>query len=443
MKKLLVYKISLYISLCIFVAPYTQCKHIQNHIKAQNYTKKAQTFLEKNEYKQALIYCKKALEIDPKSIYALSTLANIVYNTIGNIDLAITLYLQALTINKSNPDICKNLALLLLKKERIEKALYLYQQALTLNPQDSIAQCSIASAYLTLGDFENGFFYMDEGRKNHYHITKPLNNISDIPGNTIFIPKNWGLGDMIQFIRFAKLIKEHDGRVIVQCQKALKQILSSCPHIDQITTTMLHPKEYDKQVPIWRLPKIFNTKPDSIPNTPYLHANQTLIRQWGKRLEQDTNFKIGLCWCGSGIAKYKDIELEKFAPIAQIPGVSLYSLQKGNGSDQVTKTSFKIIDFGENFDTKNGAFMDTAAIMKNIDLVISVDTSIAHLAGALGVPIWILLPFAPDWRWMLKRTDSPWYPTMKLFRGKKRYEWKPVIQEIKQEIQKILACRHK
>jgi len=424
---------------CLSVIQYldTYCINQEAQKNDTFYVQQAHLLIKNNKFTSALEYCKKALTFNPKNINAICLMGYVLHEQ-GNIDAAIEQYLKAIELNKNNPNICKNAALLFREKEMPEEALHLYQQALSINPKDSVTQCCLGETYLTLGDFKNGFFYMNKGRQDHYTFEKPLTSISEIPGNRIFIPKNWGLGDMIQFIRFAKLIQDKGGTVIVQCQKTLEPILSLCPHIDQVTTERPSSQAYDKQIPIWRLPQLFNTTLDTIPNTPYLHAHPALTYKWRKKIKDTKGLKIGLCWQGSGLLHYKDIALEKFALLANIPGVSLYSLQKGKGCSQLKNVPFIVHDFGEEFDTTNGPFMDTAAIMKHMDLIITVDTSLAHLAGALGVPVWVLIPFAPDWRWMIGKGDTPWYPTMKLFRGTKRYEWEPVIEKMKKELEKII-----
>ncbi|MDR3550757.1 MAG: glycosyltransferase family 9 protein, partial [Candidatus Babeliales bacterium] len=167
---------------------------------------------------------------------------------------------------------------------------------------------------------------------------------------------------------------------------------------------------------------------------PYVQINQQLVDRWHDRLSSDQNFKIGICWHGNTIhGQEKFMPLSYFAQLAQLPHVSLYSLQQHHGLDQLDAIEDKnlIKTFDSNFDAV--PFTDTAAVMKNLDLIITIDTSIAHLAGALGVPVWVILPQNADWRWMIDRSDSPWYPTMKLFR-QKQPGWQEVINKIKRNL---------
>src|SRR6185312_13510586 len=160
-----------------------------------------------------------------------------------------------------------------------------------------------------------------------------------------------------------------------------------------------------------------------------------LVAHWRQELAPVRSFKVGIAWQGSQKYRWdhkRSPPLAQFEPLARVPGVQLYSLQKGHGSEQLGQVAhrFAVVDLGGRLDETAGPFMDTAAVMKNLDLVISSDTAIPHLAGALGVPVWVALPFVPDWRWLLDRSDSPWYPTMRLFRQKRPGDWVGVFAEI-------------
>jgi len=170
-----------------------------------------------------------------------------------------------------------------------------------------------------------------------------------------------------------------------------------------------------------------------------LYADKSLTEYWHQELTHDTNFKVGLCWQGNAnystqslreAVKTKSLHVGMFEPLSRIPGVSLYSLQKVSGEDQLSNIDFSVHTFDGDFDNSHGRFMDTAAVMKNLDLIITVDTSTAHIAGGLGVSTWVLLPYLADWRWLLDRTDSPWYPSMRLFNQPEKNGWESVIQDM-------------
>jgi len=403
------------------------------------YLRMGHLFKKKNNLDQAAAYTKKALEIKPQNLEACLYVAYL-YHIQEKLDEAIPFYEKALEINKNCSTALRNLSKLYRQKEQPEKAIPLYKRAIDLHFDDEMAHFGLAQAYLALGNFKDGLHELELGRANYINgIKRPLIDVSQIPGKTILIPKGWGYGDMIQFCRFAKLIKECGGKVLFHPHKPVSQIIASCKYIDQITLERPARTDYDLEISLWSLSHLFVANEKNIPcEIPYIYADPNLVYLWSKRLSKDTNFKIGICWEGSSTLKYKDVPLEKFASIAKIPGVSLYSFQKGHGQEQIKNVNFHITDFGHDLDEKHGGFMDTAAIMKNIDLVITADTSVAHLAGAMGVPVWVMLPFGPDWRWMLKRTDSPWYKDVMLFRQPKIGDWDTVINNITNKLEGML-----
>ena len=193
------------------------------------------------------------------------------------------------------------------------------------------------------------------------------------------------------------------------------------------------PASFDLHVPMASLPFMFATTLTTIPGgVPYLHAKTALVAEWRARLAEYPGFRVGIAWQGSPSYRedrYRSIPLERFSGLADVQGVTLVSLQKGPGSEQLTAGTrrFEIVDLGSDVDRTSGPFLDTAAIMQNLDLVITSDTSIAHLAGALGVPVWVALGASPDWRWLTDRDDSPWYPTMRLFRQTVWGRWDDVF----------------
>jgi hypothetical protein len=191
---------------------------------------------------------------------------------------------------------------------------------------------------------------------------------------------------------------------------------------------------FDYFVPLLSLPRIFGTTTETVPaNVPYLHVPKNRVEAWRERLVTRTSFRIGIVWQGS--TSYSDdsqrsFHLNKFGPLGFFPGVELICLQKGNGTEQLKQISFPVRTLGEAFDAE-APFLDTAAVMKNLDLVIAPNTSIAHLAGALNVPVWVILSgVASDWRWIANRDDSPWYPSMRLFRQKVGGDWDEVFNQV-------------
>jgi hypothetical protein len=257
---------------------------------------------------------------------------------------------------------------------------------------------------------------------------EPLN------GSTILLWAEQGLGDTIQFIRYSAWVKQLGARVLVECPPTLHVLLSTVVGIDRFVVAS--GARFDYYVPLLSLPAVLGTTLATVPaEVPYLHAAPERVAHWKSELAGIKGFKVGIAWQGSTrfLGDYfRSLPLAQFAPVAACPGVKLFSLQKGTGSEQLASWSgpAEIVDLGSSLDVEGNAFVDTAAVMMNLDLVITSDTSIAHVAGALGVPVWVALQETPNWRWLVGREDSPWYPTMRLFRQSRLGDWEGVFAEI-------------
>ena len=266
---------------------------------------------------------------------------------------------------------------------------------------------------------------------------------SSLEGKTILVFAEQGLGDTIQFARYLPLVKERGGTVLFHCQRERLGLCAGMRGVDQLFAVGAPLPRYDVQVALLSLPGIFHTTPATIPAPiPYLHADRRMVEHWNKELVPLGGFKVGIVWQGSTKHpgdRYRSIPLTRFETLARLEGVRLVSLQKGPGAEQLSKLSLTgvpaILDLSERL----LSFVDTAAVVMNLDLVITVDSSVAHLAGALAVPVWVPLPFAPDWRWLLERPDSPWYPTMRLFRQRSFGEWGPVMEDVKKSLSVLSA----
>jgi ADP-heptose:LPS heptosyltransferase len=292
---------------------------------------------------------------------------------------------------------------------------------------------------LMAGDFERGWdeyeWRWKAGMAPPRGFQQPRWNGQNLFGKTILLWGEQGLGDTIQFIRYAEVVKRLGATVIVHCRQSLVRLLSSCPGIDRLVGEEDTRPPFDYQIPLLSLPKVLKTNASSIPaNVPYVFPDQELVEEWRARLVDIDGFRIAINWRGEPgkpDSGQRALPLEVFAQLAQMEGVRLLRVQKEAGGDELAAAQrLGIVDLG-NIDAVHGPFMDTAAILKNVDLTISSDTSVAHLAGAIGVPVWVGLPFVPDWRWLLDRSDSPWYPTMRLFRQKKLGDWSGVVEGIR------------
>ncbi len=278
---------------------------------------------------------------------------------------------------------------------------------------------------------------------------------SDLHGKVIYLRAEQGLGDTFQFIRFVKIAKEMGGTTIFAIQPPLMQYMKSCPYIDTLISTHDSPPDFDVYAGFVSCPMILKTTLDTVPtNIPYLHADENLVTHWREKLSHDTNFKIGICWQGNPnysthflrmAVAAKSMPLSYFVPLFDIPGTSFYCLQIKTGTEQLQDLALdaqaKLTVFDDDFDKTHGSFMDSAAVIKNMDLVITIDTSIGHFAAGLGTPTWVLIPEPPDWRWMLAGRDTPWYPNMILFRQPTPGDWQSPMDAIAAELMTLLDMR--
>ena len=357
---------------------------------------------------------------------------------------------------------CTNLGNIHWEEGRCDEALACYDQALCWNSESPETHFNRARLRLLQGDWAQGWPEYECRWKTKecpgWSFPQPQWDGTDLAGRTILLLAEQGLGDTLHFIRYAPLVKQRGGTVIVECQPALIRILSSIEGIDSFVARGLPLPEFDVHASLLSLPGLFHTTVDNLPATvPYVHTDPALIEEWRPKLSQPNDqesdighrtsnikrvFKVGIAWQGNPLFigdRHRSVPLLHFASLAKVAGVQLISLQKGAGSEQLLDIAgkFQVLDLGSHLDEACGAFMETAAVMKNLDLVITSDTAIAHLAGALAVPVWVALSFMPDWRWMLRRHDSPWYPTMRLFRQTRRGQWPDVFAEMAEELTKI------
>ncbi len=368
----------------------------------------------------------------------------------GNLQGAVASLNQALRLKPSYAEALNGLAVALGDQGNVHEAVACYQKALDLKPDYAEAHNNLGMAWLILGNFEQGwpeYEWRWQCEQSLPSFSQPRWDGSFLPDDTILLHVEQGLGDTLQFIRFAPLVKERVGKVVVACQRALVRILARCPGIDLVITQGDPLPHFDVRAPLLSVPGILKTSLATLPATvPYLFADPDLVERWRQDLEQSPGFKIGIAWQGNPkyrADRFRSIPLEQFAPLARLEGVRLLSLQKGPGTEQLAALAgrFPVTDLGSKLDEASGPFMDTAAVLKCLDLVVTSDTALAHLAGALGVPVWVALPFIPDWRWLMHREDSPWYPTMRLFRQSERGNWPAVFERIAGEVKKLLAQR--
>jgi tetratricopeptide (TPR) repeat protein len=395
---------------------------------------------------EAVAAYQQAVALDPTNYLAHNNLANVFANE-GRVDDALESYREAIRLNPQYAEAHNNLGLALLQPGRLEEAMACYEEAIRVNPDHAEAHFNRAAAWLLRGDYERGWTeYEWRWRRVHNpprQFTAPLWDGSSLTGRTILVHAEQGLGDTLQFIRYVPLVKQRGGTVLFACQAPLMHLAASCVGIDQLLANGAPLPAFDVHVPLLSVPGILGTTLANIPGqVPYLHADPQLVEHWKKRLGGAGDYKIGIVWQGSPTFaqdRHRSFSLAQFAPLGKLPGVRLISLQKGHGREQLANLEgqFSVRDLGDHLDRER-AFLDTAAIMQSLDLVIAPSTAIAHLAGALGVKVWVALSAVADWRWLLERNDSPWYPTARLFRQQQPGQWEAVFEDMAQALQELV-----
>ncbi len=375
---------------------------------------------EQKRFEEAIACYREALRLNPRYFEAYGNLGNAL-GELGVMDQAMASYAEALRLNPGYTNARQNMANALRRQGKTAEALAVYEDLLRLQPDLPEAQMGFAFACLAQGDFQRGWpAYEWRWRCHDFGGTPfkhPLWDGSPLLGRTILLRAEQGLGDTLQFVRYAPLVKARGGRVILFCPESLARLFHGIAGVDACHVSGSGPlPPFDCQAPLMSLPGILGTTLDTIPAAvPYLRADPERVEAWQRELAAAGGFKVGICWQGSLLHRddrLRSAPLACFAPLASVAGVKLYSLQIGQGTEQLASAPFPITPLGERFTN----FADSAAAIEALDLVVTVDTAVAHLAGAIGAPVWLALAFASDWRWLLHREDSPWYPTARLFR---------------------------
>jgi tetratricopeptide (TPR) repeat protein len=414
-----------------------------NAFHSDAYTNLGLAFFQKGLVEESEKYYRKALQCDPYHVNANLNLGNVVFQK-GLVDESIEYYYKAFQHDPNHTDVCNNLATALLMTGQYQESLRFFRKATNLKPDSPLAHFHLSFVLLLLGDFKNGWKeYFWRWGMEEYRIPnwpQPIWDGADFSGKALFIHVEQGFGDMIQVVRYIPLVAQRGGKIILQCQKELLPLIKNVEGVERFITCGDPLPSFDIHCPLLCLPMIFDTNLDTIPaNIPYIRADDLLVKKWKEKIGDTSSVKVGVIWRGNPVHKRdreRSIPFEQLAPLAEVGGVSFYSLQKREIFEQLRPPScgLTLIDFMDEVRD----FSDTAALIENLDLVISVDTSVAHLAGAMGKPVWALIQFSPDWRWLLEREDSPWYPTMRLFRQKTRGDWSKVIERIGQELGKLV-----
>ncbi|HXF16488.1 MAG TPA: tetratricopeptide repeat protein [Burkholderiales bacterium] len=421
------------------IAAYHQAIELNPNL-ADAYNNLGCALRKKDQQDEALRNFRKAIELKPDFADAYNNLAGALIE--NQPEEAAAAYRRAIEIKPDHVDAHCGLGSVLQASGKFDEASICYCEALRRKPDHAEAHLNNGFLLLTEGKLEEGWREYEWRLKSKIcgiqSFKQPLWDGSPLEGRTLLVHAEQGLGDTLHFIRYLPRVFERAcGTVRFETLPQLIPLLKQSSYQGLIARGSPLPA-FDVHVPLLSLPRIFGTTLTSIPNeVPYLSADSQLVQKWADGLIAYDGLKVGVVWQGNPENKgdrKRSIPLEHFAPLAQVEGVRLFSLQKGPGIEQLKDLSFPVIQFDESIDTQSGPFMDTAAILKNFDLVISCDTAVAHLAAALGVSTWVALQYLPDWRWMLDREDSPWYPTVRLFRQTESGNWGNVFDRIAHEL---------
>ena len=386
------------------------------------------------QYEPAIPVYRRCLVINPNIPEACQNLG-MALKAVGKSEEAVGYFNQAAAMRARDPNIQENFGTALRDVGRLDEAMACYRRAVAIKPDHASAQWNMGLLHLMRGEFEQGW-RLHERRLDmessavrvvclrHPSLAQPRWNGSSLAGRRLYVYAEPNYGDTIQFARYLPMLARQAGGLTLACQNALVPLLSGLEGVEQCIPLSQSPPPLDEHSPLMSLPLLLKTTLDTIPaDVPYIHAKAANAARWRERLSGDSRRRIGLVWsAGRKSDPRGSLPPAALAPLSAIGNVRWISLQKLDAA----RPDMEIADWAAEL----ADFSDTAALLANLDLVITVDTAVAHLAGAMGKPVWLLLKAVPDWRWMLDRADSPWYPTMRLFRQKRSGDWQTPIGEL-------------
>jgi len=408
---------------------------------------------------KAVVYYRRALQIRPDSFDAQMNLG-VSLSDLGHFDEALVWLKGAVRLNPVSADAWDNVGMTLARQGHWDEAMKCYDEAIRLRPDFGEARRNRALGWLAHGDFERGFPEAEWRLKCRnppgYSFPRPKWAGEPLEGRTILLHYEQGLGDTLQFIRFAPQVKERGGRVWLFCQPSLVRLMSLCTSLDSVMDGRSPFPDFHTHAPLMSVPSILGTTSSTFPSDPYLAADAATIDRWRQALTRvlrvaslDSVCKIGIAWQGSPqnrIDRWRSFPLSHFAQISALPGVRLISLQKGPGTEQLTALNgqFPVAEVNcriEGLEDRHD-FLDTAAVMSLLDLVVTPETAVAHLAGSLGVRTWVALSYVGDWRWMVSGDTCPWYPSVRLFRQPTLGGWDAVFRQMEACLARELGHRN-
>ena len=462
------------------IESYARCLALQPE-HADAWSNRASALVKLKRLDEALESCERALALQPGHAGACNV-RGIALHEGRRLEEALASYEQALALKPDFAEAWNNRGNALHDQRRLDEALLSFQHAIDLEPEfaeainnrgmieqdlrqfdaarrDYDAAIGLKPGYtealrrraalkLLHGRLADGWADYEAGLESSRRGFAPEHGIAywrgeDLAGKSILLSEPNGLGDTLQFFRFVPALLAAGARVSFLGPRSFFRVLDAFSDRVRFLSS-IGQERFDFQCWLWSLPHFLRAQATELSaSVPYLRAEPALVDHWAALLDRD-RFNIGICWQGNPerkIDRARSIPLAAFLPLAQIPGVKLISLQKNFGLEQLQRipAEMRVESPGPDFDEGADAFVDSAALLENLDLVVAADTSITHLAGALGRPAWLALNYVPDWRWMLDRADSPWYPSVRLFRQQRSDDWGPVFESMATAVREVMA----
>jgi tetratricopeptide (TPR) repeat protein len=396
----------------------------------------------------ARVCYEKLLEMDPANALACNNLG-IIHQGQGAPAKAAALFHEAIRLDPSRPQPYVNLGNVLQDDRDLAGALLQYDAAIRLEPALESARYGRATALLALGRFEEGWKELEwrahfSGGALSRGDLKRWDGSQDIAGKRILLRAEQGFGDALQFVRYASLVAARGGDVSVECPRPLQSLVRTVPGVRTVIAAGEPTPDFDYEIALMSLPLAFATSADSIPaSVPYVEAEVGAVADWHARLGAHCDgLKVGIAWSGNptpaAAPHARSLPVEYLADLARLRGCTFFSLQKGEAAKEAAMLRNRGVNLHD-FTSDLHDFSDTAAHISALDAVVSVDTAVAHLAGALAKPVFVALPFSADWRWRASGAATPWYPTMHLFRQPAPGDWRHVVEELKRALEARVA----
>ncbi len=412
------------------------------------------------DFSESIQVLDKALQVQPKDPSALLN-KGVTFDTMGEFEKALSCYDEALQSSPSYLEAICNKANTLQCMRRYSEADELYEVALKMAPQDADSHYNHSHLCLLRGNFELGWdkyearWHSTDAPSYAFHGMPPLVSTENLRDKKVLVWCEQGLGDSIQFCRYISLLRDLGAKVTLLVQPALVELLRNLDGVEKIETEHANCNTgFDFQIPVMSLPRLFKTNLTNIPlGIPYIHPDPQKTKRWAQSLGSQDRLRVGLVWSGGfrkdspaiwAVNRRRNIPFSEIAALQKVEGVEFFSLQKGDPAEAEFLAEGAQIWLEKNLHNPAGElqhFSDTAALIENLDLVISVDTSTAHLAAAMGKPVWILNRYDSCWRWLMERSDSPWYPSLRIYSQENPGDWGAVVSRVAADLTDLAKKR--